>query len=57
MNFGKSRKYALWNLLEEELFHIDHSDLIDGFKKIKLQLIEFGDNRIDKDHGRPVIPA
>ena len=49
MNFGKSRKYALWNLLEEELIHIGNSDLIDGFKKIKLQLIEFGDNRIDKD--------
>ena len=49
MNFGKSRKYALWNLLEEELIHIGNSDLIDGFNKIKLQLIEFGDNRIDKD--------
>ena len=49
MNFGKSRKYALWNLLEEELIHIGNPDLTDGFKKIKLQLIEFGDNRIDKD--------
>lgn len=49
MNFGKSRKYALWNLLEEELIHIGNSDLIDDFKKIKLQLIEFGDKRIDKD--------
>ena len=49
MNFGKSRKYALWNLLEEELIQIDNSDLIDSFNKIKLQLIEFGDNRIDKD--------
>ena len=49
MNFGKSRKYALWNLLEEELIHIGNSDLNYGFKKIKLQLIEFGDNRIDKD--------
>lgn len=49
MNFGKSRKYALWNLLEEELIHIGNSDLNDGFKKIKLQLIEFGDKRIDKD--------
>lgn len=49
MNFGKSRKYALWNLLEEELIHIANSDLIDGFNKIKLRLIEFGDKRIDKD--------
>ena len=49
MNFGKSRKYALWNLLEEELIHIGNSDLNDGFKKIRLQLIEFGDKRIDKD--------
>lgn len=49
MNFGKSRKYALWNLLEDELVHIDNSDLIDSYNKIKLRLIEFGDNRIDKD--------
>lgn len=49
MNFGRSRKYALWSLLEEELIHIGNSDLTDGYKKIKLQLIEFGDNRIDKD--------
>ena len=49
MNFGKSRKNALWNLLEEELSHIGNSDLTDSFKKIKLQLIEFGNKRIDKD--------
>lgn len=49
MNFGKSRKYALWNLLEEELSHIGNADLTDSFKKIKLQLIEFGNKRIDKD--------
>lgn len=49
MNFGKSRKYALWNLLEEELVNINNSVLIDNNNKIKLRLIEFGDNRIDKD--------
>lgn len=49
MNFGKSRKYALWNLLEGELSLINNPDLIDSFNKIKLLLIEFGDNRIDKD--------
>ncbi|MGN0033233.1 MAG: hypothetical protein ACI358_05600 [Candidatus Limimorpha sp.] len=49
MNFGKSRKYALWNLLEEEIINIANSDLFGSFNKIRFRLIEFGEKRIDKD--------